>query len=44
MILTDMVGKSMVYENLNKVRVVKEELPKKKKKKANKSDILGIGS
>lgn len=43
MILTDMVGKSMVYENLNKVRVVKEELPKKKKK-ANKSDILGIGS
>lgn len=33
MILNDMVGKSMVYENLNKARVVKVKLQKKKKKK-----------
>lgn len=40
-ILTDKIDKSMVYKNVIKARAVKAEF---KKKKANKSGILGIGS
>lgn len=40
-ILTDKIGKSMVYKNVIKAIVVKAEL---QKKKANKFGILGIGS
>lgn len=41
MILTDMVDKSLVYENVNKARVVKAELQSKQTNKQTKNKKNG---